>query len=93
MLRVMLTEPAFLTAATAVYGAMARIIELHDGGDTTCSIEAISMQLDSNHSVHRLQRSVLHSMKHDGVAYKLSMFSCARARWSAHRSTPTQTGC
>ena len=74
MLRVMLTELAFPAAASALYGAMARIVELHNGGDTTCGIEAISLQLDSDQSIHRFHRSVVHSQKHDGVVYSLSTF-------------------
>ncbi len=74
MLRVMITESAFPGAVTAVFGAMARIEELHEGGDSTCGIAAISVRLESDQSVHRLHRSAVHTMKMDGTAYQLSTF-------------------
>jgi hypothetical protein len=74
MLRVMLTDAAAPGAAAAIYGAMARIEQLHKGGDPASGIVAISVRLDSDQSVHRLERSVVRTMKLDSKTYKLNTF-------------------
>ena len=74
MLRVMISDDTLPDAPGAIYGAMARIEQLHLGGETSCGIQAISVRLDSDQSVHRLERSVVHTMKQGGSLYKLSTF-------------------
>jgi hypothetical protein len=72
-LRVMLTQPLPGVAAAA-YGAMAHIVELHQGGDSACGIESVTVCLDADQSLHRLSRTTLLSMKLSSTQYQLSTF-------------------
>ncbi len=73
-LRVMLTTAVPGPVSAAVYGAMARIEEVHLGGSTACGVEAITIRFDSDGSMLRLERSEVQTKVLGNIKYTMRTF-------------------